>query len=255
MKKHLKTTLLLSLIALAAYGCGKTTTTNTKKSSSSSSSSSSTPTDSGVDPDPSTVEGCPGVYRSGASRCYFTEIPKLIFSGTSTSAQPLVPVNNVQIWSSATGLPSTFSPNNLATDATFKVRIKPTTISSGSSQQGKQCSGPMAYNWTRLKVYFMLRRQGDSLTTIYETSASVNTYSPKLALPVISGTTAPYILEVMGVESDHRCNAAYGSLSTNEKTACTNGTFWGTIPLNQGGPTSCVALNIEFSTDTTYDLP
>lgn len=250
MKKHLKTSLLLTLVAFATYGCGQTSSTNTKKTTSSTSSS-TTPTTT-TPTDPTTIDGCPGVYRAGASRCYFTEIPKLLFNGTSTTTQA---VNNVSIWSSASGLPSTFSPNNFATDATFKVRIKPSVASSGTSQQGRVCSGPMAYNWTRLKVYFMLRRQGDSLTTIYETTANVNAYSTKLSLPVISGTTSPYILEVMGVESDHRCNAAYGSLSTNEKAACTAGTYWGTIPLNTGGPTSCVALNIEFSTDSTYDLP
>lgn len=259
MKKYLKTTLLLTLVALVTFGCGQTTSTKNVKKTTVSPSSGSGLTGGGSTPEPETptgIDGCPGVYRAGATRCYFTEIQKFALSGTSTSQQPTVPVNNVTIWSSKWNgtLPSSFDPKNFESDRSFSVRFKPTVVSSGSSQQGKQCSGPMAYNWSKVKLYFMLRRVGDSLTTIYEATADKDSYSSKLNLPTIAGATSEYVLEIMGVESNHRCNV-YGSLSANEKTACTNGTFWGTIPLNQGGPTSCVGIKLEFSTDSTFDLP
>ena len=257
MKNLFKTSLLLTFIAMLAAGCGQTTTSNTKKTSTSSSNPSTGTPNTHTIPttpvDPGTIAGCNGVYRAGASRCYFTEIPKIQFNGTSLTASA---VNNVQIWSSATGLPSSFSPNNFVTDGSFSVRFKPTIASTGNSQQGRVCSGPQAYNWSRVRIHLMLRRQGESLTTIYTTSASLDAYSTKINLPVLSGTTAPYVLEVMGIESDHRCKTeVYGNLSTAEKAACTAGNYWASIPLNTGGPTACVAVNLEFATDSTYDLP
>ncbi len=255
MKKLLRTSLFLVIVAITATSCGvKETNTKSVATSNPSTSTNGYEQDETLNGrDPVAIAGCNGVYRSGASRCYYSELPKILFSGLPTTT----PVNTVSIWSSAslvTALPS-FSPNNFVTDGSFSVRFKPSVATAGVSQQGKVCSSPMGYNVKRVKLHLMLRRQGDSISSIYETTAKIDDYSSKIYLPVISGTSAPYILEVMGIETDHRCNA-YGNLSTNEKAACAAGTYWGTIPLvTSNNPTSCVAVKLEFATDETYDLP
>lgn len=255
MKNLIKTSFFLTLVAMIAVGCQQKSSTNKKSSSTSSSSTGTTDLSTGT----KTLDGCDGVYRADATSCYRADIPTFTLSGTSTSAGVAIgPV----LWSSATSLPSTYSQNSFVTDATFKVRIKASYPNANArSAQGRLCSGPMAYNFTRVKVYLMLRRTIDSITTPVEVVAKVGAYSTKKSLPIPGGTTEPYILEVVGIATDHRCTTtAYGSLSTNEKAACTAGTYWGSIPLvvSSAYPdalTSCAGITLEYSTDSTYDLP
>lgn len=254
MKHLIKTSLFLSLVAVMAVGCQQKTSSTKKSTSTSNSSSGTTDLSTGTQ----TLDGCDGVYRADATSCYRADVPTFTLSGTSTSAGVAIgPV----LWSSATSLPSTYSQNNFVTDATFKIRIKASYPNANSrSAQGRLCSGPMAYNFTRVKVYVMLRRTIDSITTYKEITAKVGAYSTKASLSIPGGTTEPYILEVVGIATDHRCNAAYGSLSTNEKAACTAGTYWGSIPLVVSSKypdalTSCAGITLEYSTDSTYDLP
>lgn len=255
MKNCLKTSMLLTLIAIAASGCGQTSsTTNTKKSSTSNPSTTNPTTP--VVTDPGTVNGCNGVYNANASRCYFTELPKFILSGLSSTE----PVNNVSLWSSEnpTHRGATFDEANFASDGTFKVRFKPTGVSSGTSTQGKVCSTSMGYQFTKVKIHFMLRRKGQPFTSSFEATANIDQYSSKISLPTISGASQ-YVLEVMGIETNHRCfhdgtKYVYGTPNASQIAACNAGTYWGTMPL-ASGPTSCTAIKIEFSTDSTYDLP
>lgn len=254
MKNLINTTLFLSLVMVMASGCTQKTTT--KKSSSSSSSNGSI-TNPSTDTGTGTIDGCDGVYRANATSCYRSDIPTFSLSGTESKTVVVGPV----LWSSRTSLPSTYSQNSFVTDSTFKVRIKALQNSNSVSMQGRNCSGPMAYNFSRIKVSFMLRRSSDSITVYKEAIANVGSFGTKISLPVPGGTTDPYILEVVGVATDHRCKVEYGTLSTNEKAACTAGTYWGTIPLQlptaaySNPPTSCVGVVMEYSTDSTYDLP
>lgn len=253
MKNLMKTSLFLTLVLMMAAGCQQKTSTN-KKSSTSNSSTGTIDLSTGNQ----TLDGCDGVYRADATSCYRADIPTFTLSGTGTTGIAIGPI----VWSSATSLPSTYSQNSFVTDATFKIRFKPSYPNSNArSAQGRLCSGPMAYNFTRVKLYVMLRRTIDSITTYKEITAKVGAYSTKAALSIPGGTTEPYILEVVGIATDHRCNAAYGTLSTNEKAACTAGTYWGSIPLQANTTkvpdalTSCAGITLEYSTDSTYDLP
>lgn len=255
MKNLIKTSFFITLVAVMATGCNKKSTTNKKSSSSSSTSTSSGTTD--LSTGTQTVDGCNGVYRADATSCYRADIPTFTLSGTASTGIAIGPI----LWSSATSLPSTYSQNSFVTDATFKVRFKASNPNANSrSAQGRLCSGPMAYNFTRVKLYVMLRRTIDSITTYKEITAKVGAYSTKTSLSIPGGTTEPYILEVVGIATDHRCNAAYGKLSTNEQAACTAGTYWGSIPLVVSSTypdalTSCAGITLEYSTDSTYDLP
>jgi len=257
MKNTLKSSLLVAVVAIVASGCGNTTTPNTKKTTSSTSTTNTSTSNPTTSSDPGTVSGCDGVYNANASRCYFTELPKFILSGLSSTT----PVNNVSLWSSenAAHRGATFDEANFASDGSFKVRFKPTGVSSGTSTQGKVCSTSMGYQFTKAKIHFMLRRKGQPFSTSYEAIANIDQYSTKLSLPTISGSSQ-YVLEVMGIETNHRCfhdgkKYVYGTPNASTITACNAGTYFGTMPLNEGGPTSCTAIKVEFSTDSTFDLP
>lgn len=203
-----------------------------------------------TNPSNPTVTNCSdGVYRSGTSSCYYSNIPRLVFSGPGTYG--------TTIWSSKNNLPSSISQNQFRTDATFAVRIKPSyPLANEASRQGRTCSGYTSTNFTKLKVWVMLRRSIDSLGEVQELTASVNAYSNTARFTVPGGTSDPYIVEVIGVNSDHRCNAVYGSLSASDKAACTAGTKYFDIPVNSTtAPTECVAFKMDVATDDTYDLP
>lgn len=249
MKNMVKISMLLSLVVVMA-GCQKTTTTKKKSTSTTVTNpvtDTSTDTGSGT-----TVSGCNGVYRSGATRCYYTGLAKITLNGSGANASAIGPV----LWSSRTSVSSTYSQNTFRSDATFSVRIKGQyPYANEVTRQGKVCSSSMMNNFTKVKVFLMLRRSIDSIAEYQELTASVNAYSSKIYFDLPGGTDDPYILEVVGIQTDHRCNTAYGSLTTAQKSACTAGTYFSDIPLNTGGPTSCAGFNIEYATDSTYDLP
>lgn len=191
------------------------------------------------------ITGCAdGVARSGATRCYYNNLPTLVFSGPGTVG----PV----YWSSANDLPAHISPNQFKTDASFAVRMKPSTVSGGTSIQGRNCSSWTQNNFNKLQVQVMLRRAGDGLGEVKTLTGAVGSASNTARFTVPGGTTSPYILEVISVLSNHSCDQAkYGKLAT----PCTSTTFY-PIPVNGTSyPTECVAFNLEVATDDTYDLP
>jgi len=130
--------------------------------------------------------------------------------------------------------------------------MKPSTVSGGTSRQNRTCAPWTQNNFSKLQVQVMLRRSVDSLGEVKTLTASVGSNSNTARFTVPGGTTAPYILEVVSVLSDHSCKEnIYGKLAS----PCTSTTFY-PIPLNTGSnPTECVAFNLEYATDETYDLP
>ena len=254
MKNVTRTSVIIFLLSVSLFSCTQKTATVNKKSTSSSGNGSSTINDGGgtiTDPVDGTgsVSGCNGVYRSGATSCYYTNLPRVVMSGPGT--------NGVTWWSS-NSLPASISPSQFRTDASFSVRIKPSwPIGNESSRQGRKCSPYLVSNFNKLKVQVMLRRSVDSIGEVKELSGTVNSYSNTARFTVPGGTSDPYILEVIGVTSDHRCNTAiYGNLPANLVTSCTNGLL---LDIPTRTPTTvmteCVAFNIEMATDSTYDLP
>jgi hypothetical protein len=248
MKNVTKISFLLLLVATTLASCSqKTSGTKTVYTTVT---NPSTGTDTGTGTGTGTVTGCSdGVARSGTTSCYYSNLPRLVISGPGTYG--------TTIWSSKNNLPSSISQNQFRTDATFAVRIKPTyPLANEPSRQGRTCSGYTSTNFTKLKVWVMLRRSIDSLGEVQELTASVNSYSNTARFTVPGGTSDPYIVEVIGVNSDHRCNTVYGSLSTSDRAACTAGTKYYDIPVNSTtAPTECVAFKMDIATDDTYDLP
>lgn len=188
------------------------------------------------------VSGCDGVSRNGASRCYYKNIPTVLASGGTYG----------QTWWSSTNFISTTgnSPGQFSTDASFNVRIIPRTPTANSTSTfGKTCS-PYRMYATKLKVQLMIHKSGVSVGEVATLTAPINTASNVWHFTVPSGTTDPLVLEVINVSSDSRCTGFYGS----NPSSCTSNPYLD-IPINTAGPTECVAFDIQYSTDETYDLP
>ncbi len=69
----------------------------------------------------------------------------------------------------------------------------------------------------------------------------------------VPATSNPLILEVINVESDSRCSGFYGSKPTD----CATNPYRD-IPMpipDNNNLRECVAFDIQYSTDSTYDLP
>lgn len=195
------------------------------------------------------VTGCSdGVARSGATKCYYSNLSTFVFSGPGTVG----PV----YWSSANNLPSHISPNQFRTDASFAVRIKPIYASGGSSIQGRSCSLNTSTNWDKLQVQVMLRRAGDGLGEVKTLTGSVNGKSNTARFTVPGGTTEPYVLEVVSILSNHRSmkNSSGKYIYGTPQSGCATNVC--DIPVNGTTySTECVAFNLEYATDDTYDLP
>jgi hypothetical protein len=243
-KKTIKLSLVASLAAIAILaGCAQKSSTTNNTSNTSSGGTSTPITGGGGSGGTGGISGCNGVYREGAASCYYTNLPTITISGPGTYG--------VTYWSSNTNLPQHISPSQFRTDATFNVRIKPKYADATNSIQGRRCSSFTKSNFSRLQVQLMLRRSVDTLGEIRTVNASVDAYSSKAVFTVPGGTADPYILEVVSVMSNHRCNAVYGSAPGG----CPNVYFDIPVNTNVANPTECVAFDIEYSTDNTYDLP
>lgn len=246
MKKNRHILFLAFLTLLIVSACGEKTVSNKSSSSSSSSSSSGSTTGSGTGSSTS-PSSCDGIPRSGVTSCYYKNLPEVALSGPGTTG--------ITYWSSATDLAGTgISSNQFLTDATFSVRMIPSYITdSRNSKQGRKCSQWTASNFTKMKLFVMLRKSG---VTVGETGELIATagsngnwnYSNTYRFSVPSGATSPFILEVVGVQTNHRCTGTYGSVPTG----CT----YMDIPVNAApNPTECVGFKLQMATDETYDLP
>ena len=123
-----------------------------------------------------------------------------------------------------------------------------------NSKQGRKCSQYTATNFTKMKLFVMLRKSGVSVGETAELIATADSsgnwnYSNTYRYSVPSGTTSPLILEVVGVQTNHRCTGKYGTPPAN----CT----FMDIPVvtSTNNPTECVGFKLQMATDETYDLP
>nr|BDT27255.1 hypothetical protein BHI3_07210 [Bacteriovorax sp. HI3] len=223
MKKVSFLVLLLSTVAVT--GCGQKTTgksvTNNYITNPSTDNGSGTST---------------GTGSSGTTYTFSTALPDLTIQGPGT---------NSLYWSSANNLPSYIDPNSFQADARFAVRIKAFRVTGGTalanpSHAAKACSTFTTNNFSKMQVKLMLRKSGSSLgeTQTLVADASTSAYSSVAEFTVPSGSSSPFILEVVEVLTDHRCKASSGKLYCP----------YADIPYNSGGPTECVGLKVEYAT-------
>ena len=197
-----------------------------------------------VDEGGGTVEGCDGVYKNGATRCYYSNLPKIVVSGTGAAGTYYWQSNN---------LGSGWDQNQFRSDGRVAVRIKAIDYSPNDrSVQGRIC-GQYKHKYDKIKVSLMVR--GTSMTEPQDFIASAGGYSNKVYFDVPGGVDAPFIIEVHSVFTDQACKM--GSLQGDMVAGCPAKTWYGKIPLqtDTAFDTFCAAFKIEYATDTTYGLP
>ena len=193
---------------------------------------------------------CDGINNNtGATTCYYKNIP-------TVQAMGVLPANaGVTIWSSK-NLGTSFQ-NNFVTDEVFNVRIVPrmaikTNPAVNPSVAGKSCNNTLTKIATKLFVQLKLQTKEEDLAG--SVNGEVATLSAAIDEPSTVWhfskrvTPSNLVLKVVTVLSDSRC-----------QQGGTGYCPYSDIPLNSptiaSYPTECVAFDIQFSTDTTYDLP
>jgi hypothetical protein len=224
----------------------------------STSSKSSTTSTSGTSPvngnGSSTTTGgiaCDGINNTGATKCYFKNIPTIQAMGVTREN------SGKTIWSSRS-LDTSIPQNQFTTDEVFNVRIVPrmaikTNQAVNPSVPGKSCNHTMTNIATKLFVQLKLQTKEEDLAG--STSGEVATLSAEIGQPSSVWhfskrvTRSNLVLKVITVLSDSRCNESKGT------RYCDYADIPLAYPTDYSKPTECVAFDIQFSTDETYDLP
>lgn len=244
----------LFVVLLFSYGCGgktssKKNTTNTSTTSPvnniPTTGSPTTGTGSGST---SCVNGSPteaGVVTAGQVQEYYTiNNPPVVAHGAG---------NGTVVWSSETDLPQSYSQNMFLTNAKFNVRVVPRRQFYGTDSRGRSCDyAPLGY--TKLEVGVVLRRREDpsGVGQYRRLEADVNCPSQTHEFQVPSNTAFPLVVEIKDVMWDYSyidyTNQGYSQqdLENISVFVCP----WDRVWVND-----CYSLEVQFSTNTTKDLP
>lgn len=194
---------------------------------------------------------CDGINNTGATKCYFKNIPTIQAMGVTREN------NGKTIWSSRS-LDSSIPQNQFTTDEVFNVRIVPrmaikTNSAVNPSVPGKSCNHTMTNIATKLFVQLKLQTKEEDLAG--STSGEVATLSAGIDEPSSVWhfskrvTRSNLVLKVITVLSDSRCKQPNGA------GYCPFADIPLSYPTYATYPTECVAFDIQYSTDETYDLP
>lgn len=251
-------TILLMMSALAACSVKSTSSKSSTTNTSTSGSTPSTGSTGSNGTNGSTgSNGGNGDSGTGSAQCQeivegkcYRKVSNIMASG-GTYGQ--------QWWSSAnyTASGSGLSPNMFATDAIFKVRIIPRSpTANATSTFNRVCSPYMMYA-TKLKVQFMLHKQGVTVGEVGTVTAALNNTSGVYTFAV-PASSDPLVLEVINVQSDSRCAPKPGSSTQSYygtiPSSCSSNPYLD-IPVNGSSyPTECVAFDILYATDETWSI-
>ncbi|GAB4410997.1 MAG: hypothetical protein OHK0056_14540 [Bacteriovoracaceae bacterium] len=150
------------------------------------------------------------------------------------------------VWSSLNNLPPGVSNNIFYTDARFNLRVIPRRRHFGTDSMGVPCQYyPQPY--TKLQVGVRVRKQ-EAATGDYYTfdNVPVNCPSATRQFQVPEGTNFPLVVEVMNIKWDWPCQSYANQGYPNVPGVCPWDTVW---------TTECVQVELQFSTDSTKDLP
>ncbi len=265
MNNVVKISVILTLVMMVSTGCTQKSTTKKKTDTTNElkpGTGTGTGTGSDNDNDVTSINGCDGIVRNNASRCYYKNIPRITLNGAGNTNQPGASVEIIGpvLWSSLNNLPG-YDQGSFSTDLTFNMRIKAIKpYQNEKTLGGRYCSNNLS-QFTRVKVHFMLRNSVTSITNHFSIEAKLDQYSKKFIVAneaTIPSGAPDKILEVVGIMTDHRCQLQ------NPPIGCGDGSYWGDIPAvirkdSNGNlindPVACASFQIEYATDTTYDLP
>ncbi len=225
------------LIGASLVSCGQ--------ESSSSSSDSSTSTSTSTDTDSSsTTNSCSfgtgeeeGISTNGQSINYYT-IPyhDVIMHGATAGNV----VFNTQLDLSG------YNENIFKTDGRFNLRVIPRQIGKGTDSRGNTCTKQMAaQEFSMMNVGIRVRASNAStgyFNLFRDIPVDCASEVHEFEIPV---TSYPLVIEVLDVTNDQDC-------LEDQSRGITSGR---NCPYTEVGSMECFALEIQFSTDNTKDIP
>jgi hypothetical protein len=237
-RTHLKILTPFILLGVLA-SCGKD-----KSSSPNNTATNTTPSTNTVTPDDSAkcnfgTGDEDGVSTNGQTTDYYT-LPShdVIMHG----AAPGVVVFNSQLDLSG------YNENIFKTDGRMNIRVIPRMIGKGTDSRGNTCTKQMAaQEFTKMNIGIVVRAASGT--------SGVGDYHFFEDVPVgcasevhefdVPATSDPLVIEVLNVTNDQDC-------LEDQSRSITSGR---NCPYTDVGSMECYALDIQFSTDTTKDIP
>jgi hypothetical protein len=181
----------------------------------------------------------PGVADSGQTINYYKlNSPYIIAHGANQG--------NI-VFSTESNLPANYNQNIFFSDSRFNVRVIPRYQNKGTDSMGVPC----AYNpqpFTKMNIGIVLRsRQSSPGVGDYHRFSDVQVDCPsKIHEFQVPSTSDPLVVEVMNVQWDWSCKSYEQQGYPNVPGVCPYDNVW---------QTECYALEVQFSTDTTKDIP
>ncbi len=241
MKKISFKLFLIFLMASAITSCGKDSSSSSTTSSTGTNTSTTTG-DTGTSTTPTCSFGTgneSGISTNGQSTDYYT-----------------LPYHDVIMHGAAAGVVtfnsrlhlSGYNENIFKTDSRFNLRVVPHMIGKGTDSKGNACTKQIgAREFTKINVGIVVRAASGT--------SGVGSYHFFEDIPVgcasevfefdIPATSDPLVIEVLNTTNDQDC-------LEDQSRGITSGR---NCPYTQVGSDECYALDIQFSTDTTKDIP
>lgn len=248
MKTHWKSssTILVAMM-IALTGCLAPKSTNKKSTTTNNTTSSDNTGGSNVDTgDNSGGDGTgnePGIPDAGQTQDYYSINDIVIHGKSNVLPNFSIPTN---LWSSQRGVGSD-DQHIFYTNSRFNIRVRAqagqpagAVVSAGAHEyeSGRAC---IATSYTKLAVTICLRSQtGSCIYTHTFSDISIGQVSKTKNFSVPSSSDA-LVIDVLDVKYDWSCTN-----SNNDALYC---------PYNSVSRTKCAKIDIQFSTDTTKDLP
>jgi len=184
--------------------------------------------------------GEPGVADAGQTFEYFKiKDPKIVAHGAGSGAV---------VWSSEVNLSTAYSQTIFSTNTRFNVRVIPRRTNATVDSKGVACkfqNPPRPFS--KMQVGVRVRKQGVTYGDYYLfNDVPVDCASGVHSFAVPQGTTTPLVIEILDVKWDWSCTDYANQGHPNVPGVCPWDKVWNS---------ECYALELEFSTDTTKDLP
>ncbi len=163
-------------------------------------------------------------------------------------------------FSTDSDLPPNYNQNIFFTDQRFNVRVIPRRTQRGTDSKGRYCAF-IDSPFTKMNIGVVVRSR--------DASPGVGAYYQFKDVPIncpskvrefigqIPNTPDPLVIDILNVESDHACILHQSQTDPRTGTNYTyeDGVSRGYCPYDQVSSTECFEVEVQFSTDTTTNLP
>jgi len=151
------------------------------------------------------------------------------------------------LFSTESNLPSSYNQNIFFSDTRFNVRVIPKYQNKGTDSKGQPCAySPQPFTKMNIGIVVRSRQSSPGVGDYYQfRDVPVNCSSQVHEFQVPS-TSDPLVVEVMNVEWDWSCLSYEQQGYPNVPGVCPYDNVWAT---------ECYQVEVQFSTDTTKDLP